>query len=246
MIEGKNNLSMSNYDDWGLNPNAPIWIRLAALGIGGILHAVYATSRVEFVQPEFHKKFLTLPGGSYINVFWHKHIGLTTSFFPKRIPRVCLVSRSRDGELLARVMAHLGSRAIRGSSSRGEGQSKGGSSSLRKLARALEAGYHIVITPDGPKGPPERIKPGVLRLAAITGRPILALGMAVSRAFPLSTWDGTLIPLPFTRMALSYSEALYVPRQANLCEIESLRVELEHRLFTANKQAQISLGISAS
>lgn len=244
MKEGEKTLATSVYDDWGREPGAPIWTRLAALGIGGLLRAVYTTVRVRYVQPDFHEQALAQPGGTYIGVFWHKHIGLVTPFYPKDVPRVCLVSRSRDGELLARIMAILGSRTIRGSSSQLGGRDKGGSSALRQLARAAEAGYHVVVTPDGPKGPPERMKLGVLQLAAMTGRPIIPVGTASSRFLRLATWDGTIIPLPFARMALSYGEALDVPRAADSAEMESLREELERRLLAANERAGASLETS--
>ena len=237
MKEGKKTLASSTYDEWGRDPGAPIWTRLVAFGVWGFLHAVYATVRVKYVQPDFHERFLTSPGGAYISVIWHRHIGVVPTFFPRRVPWVCLVSRSRDGEFLAYLISLLGSRTIRGSSSRMDGSAKGGSSALRQLARAVEAGYHPAVTPDGPKGPPERVKPGVLHLAAMTGRPIVPLGMAVSRTVRLSTWDGTLIPLPFARMALSYGEALDVPRKADPDELESFREELERRLIAANEQA---------
>ncbi len=229
MKEGEKTLATSVYDDWGREPGAPIWTRLAALGIGGL---------------DFHERVLAQPGGTYIGVFWHKHIGLITPFYPKDLPRVCLVSRSRDGELLARIMAILGSRTIRGSSSRMDGRDKGGSSALRQLARAAETGYHIIVTPDGPKGPPERIKPGVIHLGAMTERLIVPVGAAASRFIRLSTWDGTIIPLPFTRLALSYGEALKVPRTGDPAELESLCEELARRLTAANEQAGASLETS--
>ena len=237
-------LASSAYDEWGRDPRAPVLTRLAALGIGGFLRAVYATARVKFLQPDFHEHMLAQPGGTYIGVFWHKHIGLITPFYPKEVSRVCLVSKSRNGELLARIMSLLGSRTIRGSSSRMDGRDKGGSFSLRQLARAADAGYHLVVTPDGPKGPRERIKPGVIHLGAMTGRMILPVGAAASRFFRLSTWDGTVIPLPFTRLALSYGEVLEVPRTDDPAELESLRDELERRLLAADELARESLQTS--
>ena len=237
-------LASSPYDEWGRDPGAPILTRLAALGVGGVLRAIYATVHVKFVQPEFHERVNAQSGGTYIGVFWHKNIGLGSPFYPKRVRRVCLVSRSLDGELLARIMSLLGSRTIRGSSARMDGSDKGGSSALRQLARASEAGYHLVVTPDGPKGPPEQIKPGVIHLAGMTGRPILPIGMAASRVIRLSTWDGTLIPIPFAHLAVSYGELLEVPRTGDSAEMESIREEVERRLTAADEQARASLQTS--
>ncbi len=234
-------LASSPYDEWGRDSGAPLLTRLAALGIGGGLRALYATVNVHCVQPEVHERVIAKPDGPYIGVFWHKNIGLGTPVFPNSVRRVCLVSRSRDGELLARIMSLLGSRTIRGSSARMDGSDKGGSSALRQLARAAEAGYHLVVTPDGPKGPPERVKPGVIHLAGMTGRPILPIGLAGSRVTRLPTWDGTLIPIPFTHVALFYGELLEVPRTAGAAGMESLREEVERRLIAADEQARASL-----
>jgi len=109
------------------------------------------------------------------------------------------------------------------------------------MARAAEAGFHLIVTPDGPKGPPERIKPGVITLGAMTGRPIVPLGFAVSRFARLPTWDGTLIPLPFARMILAYGEPLEVPRTNDSEVLESRRAELERRLLETNSRALASL-----
>jgi len=239
--EGSERSTAGVYDEWGCDPRAPLAIRLAAAGIAGLLRLVYATARGECLQPEFHERAIDSPGGAYIGVIWHRHIGLGTFFYPRKIPRVCLVSRSRDGELLARTVAWLGSRCVRGSSSALDGRNKGGAAALHGMARAAEAGFHLIVTPDGPKGPPERIKPGVITLGAMTGRPIVPLGFAVSRFARLPTWDGTLIPLPFARMILAYGEPLEVPRTNDSEVLESRRAELERRLLETNSRALASL-----
>ncbi|MEK6711302.1 MAG: lysophospholipid acyltransferase family protein, partial [Nitrospinota bacterium] len=199
------------FDEWGCSPQAPLPVRLGAAAIAGYLRLAYAAGRAEVIEPGFHAQALASPGGSYIGVCWHRTMGLTGFFYPRSLPSACLVSRSRDGELLARIVVRLGSRAVRGSSSALGGRSKGGAAALRGLVRAIEAGFHIVVTPDGPKGPPERLKMGVVTLGALAGRPIVPLGVAVSRFLRLPSWDGTIIPLPFARFVLSYGEPLAVP-----------------------------------
>jgi lysophospholipid acyltransferase (LPLAT)-like uncharacterized protein len=142
-------------------------------------------------------------------------------------------------------MTKFGSRSIRGSSARTDGRNKGGASAIRQLAHAAEAGYHVIITPDGPKGPPEKIKPGVIQLGAITGRTIVPLGVAASRIIRISTWDKTMIPMPFTQIVASYGKFLTVPRTGDSIELESHREELERRLHAANAHAQESLKTGA-
>lgn len=229
------------FDERGLSPDAPLAIRWGAASIAGYLRLAYATGRAEVLRPDFHARAMESPGGSYIGVFWHRVIGLATFFYPRRIRRACLVSRSRDGELLARIVVSLGSRAVRGSSNALDGRAKGGATALRGLARATEEGFHIIVTPDGPKGPAEHLKAGVVMLGAITGRPIVPLGVAVSRFVRLPTWDGTFVPLPFARFVLDYGEPLQVPPDTRDEAIETSRAELERRLREADARAWIHL-----
>lgn len=236
-------LASSPYDEWGCDPNAPLMTRVAAYAVAGFLRAVYATAKIKILQPEIHEHLLSSPGGSYIGVFWHKHIGLPLAIFSKP-SCACLVSRSRDGELLARIMVALGLKAIRGSSSSIDGRNKGGSTALRQLLRSAEAGFYPVVTPDGPKGPPEKIKAGVIHLAAMSEIPIVPIGIAVSRSIRLSTWDGTLIPFPFARVVLSYGDFLRIEKSDDPSVIESMKNELEKRLQAANAHALSSIQAS--
>lgn len=224
------------YDDWGRDPQAPLPIRFAALGIAGVLRTVYATARGVCLQKDIHDRILKGEASLHIGILWHSQIALP-SFFFGGVPRVCLVSRSPDGELLARLVSHLGSRSIRGSSNSLSGKSKGGGIALRAMLRAIENGYHLVVTPDGPKGPAERIKPGAILIGAMSGRPIIPMGFAASKFFRLKTWDRTIIPVPFTRIALSYGEPLVVPRTDDPALLEKCRCELENRLQEANRRA---------
>ena len=233
------------FDERGCDPRAPFSVRLAGASIAGYLKFVRTTARAEVLQPDFHAQALSSPGGTYIGALWHRNLAMPPMFFPAGLRRACLVSRSRDGELLAQILARLESHSVRGSSSSLDGRSKGGSSALRGMARAAEEGFHLVVTPDGPKGPPGHLKPGVVALGAMTGCPIVPIGFAVSRFFRLPSWDGTLIPLPFARFALSYGEPLRVPPERGEGAIEASRAELERRLREADARAWAHLRMEA-
>lgn len=86
-----------------------------------------------------------------------------------------LISRHRDGEVIARIVARFGHRAVRGSSTRG------GTEALRELIRLGRSGADLVVTPDGPKGPRQVAKPGVIQLARATGLPIVPLAFGCSK-----------------------------------------------------------------
>ncbi|MEE9276169.1 MAG: lysophospholipid acyltransferase family protein [bacterium] len=243
MSEAEEAAPQAVYDEWGRDPRAPLPVRIAGAALAGILRLMWLTARVVASRPERHARLRNEPGGSSILVFWHCQIGIPFKFFQDwKPPRACLMSRSRDGEMLAQTVAWLQTRSVRGSSSSPDGTDKGGGGALRALARAAKAGFHPVITPDGPKGPPEQVQPGVIALAALTGLPILPLGFAAKGVYRLKSWDRTVIPLPFCRLAFSCGEPIRVPRTADSAVIESHRAELERRLHEVNAEARDLLG----
>jgi hypothetical protein len=147
-------------------------------------------------------------GRHFLLAFWHRHLLLMRYAYRGR--KMCvLVSRSRDGELIARVMARLGVDSCRGSSSRGA------TAGLRELLRAARAGSDLAITPDGPRGPLRMAQPGVVLAAAATGLPLVPVAMAASRARALRSWDRMPVPLPGSRVEIVYGEPLAVPRDAD-------------------------------
>lgn len=140
-----------------------------------------------------------------VYALWHEHL-LPLAFAHRHSGAVALVSEHRDGEILVRVLRRLGLGAARGSSTRG------GSRGLREMVRAGREGRPVAFTPDGPRGPARRCKPGVVRAAAETGLPVVPLGAAASSGRRLDSWDRFLVPSPFSRIYLSRGEALRVPR----------------------------------
>ncbi|RYD62829.1 MAG: DUF374 domain-containing protein, partial [Verrucomicrobiaceae bacterium] len=105
-----------------------------------------------------------------------------------------LISRSKDGEILANCIERFGGEAVRGSSSRG------GSSALAQLKRMIEEGYDIYITPDGPRGPRYSLSPGAVWLAQTSGAAIMRISIEYSSYWRLGRWDGFVIPKPFARI----------------------------------------------
>jgi lysophospholipid acyltransferase (LPLAT)-like uncharacterized protein len=167
-------------------------------------------------------------GERLILAFWHRHLLLAPYAYRGRRISV-LISRSRDGELIARTVARFGIDAARGSSSRG------GVAGLRELLRKGAAGYDLAFTPDGPRGPAGRVQPGVVLAAAATGFPVFPLAIAASRARRLRSWDRFLVALPFATVHVVYGEALTVPRRA---APEAAGEELRRRLEDAEVAAE--------
>ncbi len=188
------------------------WLhRLAAWSLGWYLDLTLRSTRWT-VQGGAHLAPY-LAGGPVIVAVWHERLPLIPALWaPARRHNpgrgvAALASRHRDGRLIAGVMAQFGVRGVHGSTtSRKPGSTRakdgGGAAGLRGLVAALAAGDAIVITPDGPRGPPRVAAPGVAHLSALTGAPVIAVSGAVRHRLVLRSWDRMVLPLPFGRGVL--------------------------------------------
>ncbi len=167
----------------------------------------------------------------FILAFWHRHLLLMPYAYRGRRISV-LISRSRDGELIARTVARFGIDASRGSSG---APGKGGMVGMRELLRKGRQGYDLAFTPDGPLGPLGVVQPGVILAAAATGFPVQPVAIAASRARRLRSWDRFLVPLPLAAVHLVYGEPLRVPRASPPAPAAE---ELRRRLDAAEAAAE--------
>lgn len=134
-----------------------------------LIRGLHATLRVRHVCAE---NIENTP--QYILAFWHSHLLLMLHSRYRR-PINVMISRSKDGEIIARVFDFYGVESARGSSTRG------GGSALREMIRAARDGKNIVFTPDGPVGPPRVLKDGVIYAAQATGLPIVPVAFAAKK-----------------------------------------------------------------
>lgn len=173
-------------------------------------------------------------GQPIIYVVWHGRILLApwANEWLRRTrgarPVAVLASRSRDGEIVSRYVHKFGLQVVRGSSSRG------GAAGLRRLATALRHGIDVALVPDGPRGPRGQLQPGVVALAALTGAPVVPLGVGACPARRLNSWDRFLIPLPFARCAVVFGEPVPVSRDADRARSAK---EIERTLDEASAEA---------
>ena len=116
-----------------------------------------------------------------------------------------LISEHRDGEIIARIIQAFGFATVRGSTSRGGGRA------LLELVATLRRGREVCLTPDGPRGPWHSFAPGVAIAAARAGAPIVCVVAHVDRAWRLRSWDRFVVPKPFARITIAYSEPERVP-----------------------------------
>jgi lysophospholipid acyltransferase (LPLAT)-like uncharacterized protein len=170
------------------------------------------------------------PPGPVILALWHNRIftlpPLWQKFSSHRPKLYVLTSASTDGAALARAMAVCGQGAIRGSSSRR------GAAALIALKRALLSGADIAVTPDGPRGPRYVVQPGLIKLASITGAPIIPIHVRFSSAWRLKSWDRFILPKPFSHVRISFEPAVAVAPGLSEDAFEEERARLEQILRT--------------
>ena len=137
----------------------------------------------------------------FIFAAWHSRL-LPLLALHKGEGVVLLISRHRDGGYLADLAQQWGFHSVRGSTQRG------GEVGLLGVVRALQAGAVVAITPDGPRGPAERVQPGVVAAAQHAGVPIVAVGAIPSSAWYLHSWDRMCIPKPLSAIEVAYSRPI--------------------------------------
>jgi lysophospholipid acyltransferase (LPLAT)-like uncharacterized protein len=139
----------------------------------------------------------------FIFVLWHSRI-LPLLALHKREGVVALISRHRDGQYVADLGESWGYRPVRGSTQRG------GEVGLLGIVRALQAGAIVAVTPDGPRGPRERVQPGAVAAAQHAGVPLIAVGVQTSSAWYMGSWDRMCIPKPFAGIDVRYAPPIHV------------------------------------
>lgn len=208
----------------------------------GVIRLWWASCRVVRVVGGEHLEQSLVAHGSLLPCYWHQHelfcgryllqqrgLGLVPGF---------LISPSVDGEVPAWIAARLGARVIRGSSTRT------GARALRDYYRLLvEEGVSPVITPDGPTGPRFRFKPGALLLAQLSGRPLLPMAFAASRAWTFG-WDRFVLPWPFSRIAISVGAPVMIARNIPLTDeaaVGLLQRQMEEAMHEQFRRARGAL-----
>jgi hypothetical protein len=166
----------------------------------------------------------------FIAAIWHSRI-LIFSYLYKGWKASILVSQSKDGEIIARILQNQGFETVRGSTTRG------GRQALGELIRRVRSGRAAVIIPDGPQGPRFRVQHGIIALARQTGIPIIPMTYSAKKAKIFASWDRFMLPVPFTRCRVIYGNPVFVPDRADAAAFEQCRIELENELQRITTEA---------
>ena len=160
---------------------------------------------------------------------WHNRLFLGPHILPRNRIINALQSSHSDGMVTSTAFKFLGMNIILGSSN------KGGMQAFRKMVKCMQLGESIAITPDGPKGPKEKVKDGVIKLAQITNSPIIPLVWSTKKFKIINSWDNFIIPIPFSKGVYSFGKPIYVKKRINNDEFEISRKKLEREIKRLTK-----------
>src|SRR5579863_9583583 len=209
---------------------------LAAPLAMAIVRLWWRSCRVVAVVGEEHLDAALARAPSFLPCYWHQHQLFCAHYLlqaqrRRRLRVGFLISPSVDGELAAKIIRRAGGVVIRGSSSHT------GALALKGYFEALMRDeVSPVINPDGPRGPRFRFKPGAVMLAQLSGRPMVPMAYAASRAW-LIHWDRFVLPMPGCRIVIGIGAPQQVPRVLGSAALESFTRDMEEALHDTFRRA---------
>lgn len=204
---------------------------------------VHATSKVKIIGSNYaFDRFKN--DKSVIFATWHHEI-MMVPFIPAQIKKfnktkkiAALTSKHGDGRFVGIVLEKLGAYNISGSTRDGRKASRGiDMHGLKEIIRSVKNGLGVAITPDGPRGPSKKVNGEIIKVAEITGAPIVLVGVGYSKFRRLNTWDKFKIPLPFGKIHYYYSDPFSVGKDLDETEIKNLNLKLEQEINLAETEA---------
>ncbi len=222
-------------------PRRLVYALLAPIGYL-LLRLWWASCRIVQVRGAEHLDAALVRAPSLLPCLWHQHWLFCGRWLHLQSPRGLklgvLISPSVDGEIAAKISRWFGAEVIRGSSTRT------GARALRDYYEMLVThGVSPIILPDGPTGPRQQFKPGALLLAQLSGRPLLPMAFAASRAWRFG-WDRFVLPWPGSRIAIAIGEPVYVQAGMALGDervMEAMRLRMEEELRRQFEVARAAL-----
>ncbi len=189
------------------------------------------TLRVSFVAKNAIEK-LEHNNENYIVAFWHGTM-LLPWYLNRNKNFSALISMSKDGNLLSKILKRWNYNVIRGSSS------IGGDVALNIMIDFAKNKNSIAITPDGPRGPAFKLKAGAVVTAKKSGLPLVLLGVGYKSKKKLKSWDSFQVPLFFTKVKVIFSEPIYIDSNLNYDETSKMIENCELKLQRLQSEAEI-------
>lgn len=218
----------------------PVVQQFLGSAIANYLRLVHITGRRVVDPPDLYERLIAQ--NSFIAAMWHGEHFLSPFINNLGYPVDALISRHRDGEINAIAARKLGIGTVRGSGAHdGAIHRKGGVPAFREMLTRLKDNRIIAMTADVPKV--SRVAgPGIVRLAAHSGRPIIPVAICTSRYKRLNNWDRSVINLPFSRIVIAGGNPIWVDAQADDAMLEAKRLQVETELNAVTERAYAIAG----
>ncbi len=190
----------------------------------GYLYILFVglTSKIEIINEEFSNK-MWKEKKPFILAFWHGQLMMIGYVWKSKSVLNMLASSHSDGRFGAYIAGHFNLKNI-------SIKAKNKSPSLRQIFKILNNGDYLGVTPDGPRGPSQKVSEGIIKIAINSQVPILPLGFASSKNFKLKSWDSFLITRPFSKCKFFWGDPIIIPSKTKDSEIEKYKLFLEEKI----------------
>lgn len=222
-----------------LTPARMFAYRIAVYLGAVIVEVLWRTSRLKIIHLD-RLETLLKEHGAVVPVIWHQHLLMAARFICsskiKGMKPGFMISPSVDGQAPTMLAELYGAHVVRGSGS------YTGMRAVRGVYNAIvKQGISPTITPDGPRGPRFKMKPGAIFTAQISGKPVVPIAYAASPAKLLRTWDKFVFPFPFARLRIAIGEPYFPPKRMTDEEMAAAQEEMERRMHETYKIAERAL-----
>ncbi len=187
------------------------------------LKILMKTSKVIELNKEVIEPYLKT-SKPFILALWHCN-AFTGPILLRDMDLYVLISQSKDGELIDRIVKKFHNFSVRGSTTRG------GIQALKILVKFGKEGKRLLITPDGPKGPAFKVQPGIITLASLTGLPIIPYHHESLKQIKAKSWDSLRIPLLFNTIVTRYGDPIFIPAKLDEEQLQYYCNLLENQMM---------------
>ncbi|KUO63313.1 hypothetical protein APF79_09915 [bacterium BRH_c32] len=192
-----------------------------------LINVLLLTVRIKIENSEIPEDLIK-KNQNFTAVFWHGKMLIGWYLF-RKYNSAALISPSKDGEILTNLLVNWNYKVVRGSSN------DSGKEALVKMLELADKKMNLVITPDGPKGPAEKMKAGAVIICKKKKLPLLLTGIRMENKKILKSWDSFEIPLPFSSVTVTYSNPIWIEESLNYDETNEIILKAESRLKEMNK-----------
>jgi lysophospholipid acyltransferase (LPLAT)-like uncharacterized protein len=196
---------------------------------GFLFNVLLSTVKVRIENKESIEKLL-VNNQNFVVAFWHGKMAVGW-YIHRNMNCSALVSKSKDGDLLANILKRWNYKIVRGSSH------IGGSEALEMLLELINQNYSLAITPDGPTGPANKMKAGAVISAKKSNVPLILAGISCNKKIVFQSWDKFELPLPFSKVTVKYSDAITIDKNLSYEETSGVITQCEILLNQLEKEA---------